>query len=92
MMSGLLPCNCLVQGQNNRFVPCQLGDSIQKPFGYWPYALTTRLPATLSVTRTVVVALKTIFLPQMHSEQWSYASMLIRIHPSLLHEHSSERE
>ena len=32
----------LVQGQNDKFLPCQLGDSIQQPFGYWPNALTTR--------------------------------------------------
>ena len=34
-----------IQGQNDRFLPCQLRDSIQQPFGYWPNALTTRLPA-----------------------------------------------
>jgi hypothetical protein len=26
------------------FLPCQLGDSIQQPFDYWPISLTTRLP------------------------------------------------
>ena len=37
--------NCLVQGQD-RYLPCQLGDSIQQPFRYWPNALTSRLPVT----------------------------------------------
>uniref|UniRef100_A0A8C8CC36 von Willebrand factor A domain-containing protein 5A-like n=1 Tax=Oncorhynchus tshawytscha TaxID=74940 RepID=A0A8C8CC36_ONCTS len=32
---------CLVQRQNDRFLPCQLGDSIYQPF---IYALTTTLP------------------------------------------------
>ena len=36
--------NCLAQGQNDRFLSCQLGDLIQQLFGYWPNALTTRLP------------------------------------------------
>jgi hypothetical protein len=39
----------LVQGQNYRFEPCQLGDFIQQPFDYWPNALTTRLPAAPKV-------------------------------------------
>ena len=29
-----------------RFLPCQLRDSTQQPFGYWPNALTSRQPAT----------------------------------------------
>jgi hypothetical protein len=29
------------------FLSCQLRDLIQQPFGYWPNALTTRLPDTL---------------------------------------------
>ena len=37
--------NCLVQGQNDRFLPYLLGDSIHQPFSYWPNTLTTRLPA-----------------------------------------------
>jgi hypothetical protein len=37
--------NYLVQGQNDRYLPCHLGDLISQPFGYWPNALTTRLPA-----------------------------------------------
>ena len=32
------------QDQNNRFLPRQVRDLIQQPFGYWPNALTTRLP------------------------------------------------
>ena len=36
--------NCLAQGQNGRFEPCQHGDSNQ-PSSYWPNALTTTLPA-----------------------------------------------
>ena len=31
-----------VKGQNDTFLPCQLGDL--QPSGYWPNALTTRLP------------------------------------------------
>ena len=27
--------NCLAQGLNDRFLPCQLWDLIQQPFGYW---------------------------------------------------------
>ena len=38
--------NCLVQGQNDKCLLWQLGDSIQQPLHYWPNALTTRLPAT----------------------------------------------
>ena len=38
--------NCLIQEQNYRFLPCQLWDSIQQPFGYCPNALIPRLPAT----------------------------------------------
>ena len=41
--------NCLVQGQNDRFLPCQLRDSILQPFGYKSNALTTRLPAAPSI-------------------------------------------
>ena len=37
--------NRLVQGLNDRFVPCQLWDLFQPHFSYWPNALTTRLPA-----------------------------------------------
>uniref|UniRef100_A0A4W5PI34 SPHK1 interactor, AKAP domain containing n=1 Tax=Hucho hucho TaxID=62062 RepID=A0A4W5PI34_9TELE len=36
--------NCLFQGQNNRFLPCQLGDSIQEPFGYCPNKLASISP------------------------------------------------
>ena len=39
--------NCLAQGQNDRFLPCQLRESIQQPFSYWPNTQTTRLPAAL---------------------------------------------
>ena len=39
---GLLPCS----GAEQQTVPCQLRDSIQQPFSYWPNTLTTRLPAT----------------------------------------------
>ena len=31
--------NCLVQVQNNICVRCQLRDSIQQPFSYWPNTL-----------------------------------------------------
>uniref|UniRef100_A0AAZ3PY84 pyruvate kinase n=1 Tax=Oncorhynchus tshawytscha TaxID=74940 RepID=A0AAZ3PY84_ONCTS len=40
--------NCLVRGQNDRFLPCQLRDSILQPSGYKSNALTTRLPASPS--------------------------------------------
>ena len=32
------------------YLLCKLGDSIQQPFGYWPNALTTRLPAAPKYT------------------------------------------
>jgi hypothetical protein len=34
----------LLSGRMEILLPCQFGDSIQLPFGYWPNALTTRLP------------------------------------------------
>uniref|UniRef100_A0AAZ3SB50 Secreted protein n=1 Tax=Oncorhynchus tshawytscha TaxID=74940 RepID=A0AAZ3SB50_ONCTS len=37
--------NCLAQGQNNRFLPSQLGNQSSNLLGYWPNALTTRLPS-----------------------------------------------
>jgi hypothetical protein len=37
--------NCLVQGQNDIFLPCQLGDSIKQPFGHWPNALMLENPS-----------------------------------------------
>ena len=38
---------CLAQGQNDKCFPCQLRDSIQQPFGYWPNTLTTRYSMSL---------------------------------------------
>jgi hypothetical protein len=38
--TGELPCS----GAEWQIWPCQLGYSIQQPFGYWPNALTTRRP------------------------------------------------
>ena len=44
--------NCVVQGQNNIFVSCQLGDSNFQPFGYQSNTLTTRLPCHLYTLTT----------------------------------------
>jgi hypothetical protein len=63
--------NYLAQGQNDTFLPCQLGDSIQQPFGYWTNTLTTRVIvcvdsdllfafSTFHLFKVAIVVLKTL--------------------------------
>uniref|UniRef100_A0A673W7J4 Stromal interaction molecule 2 n=1 Tax=Salmo trutta TaxID=8032 RepID=A0A673W7J4_SALTR len=60
--------NCLAQGQNNRFVPCQLRDMNLQPFNYSSNALTTRLccrPNTVLLSESVKYPCLTVMPPCM---------------------------